>query len=100
MFAWRLDGLQADVYVRPVRRPLPRAFRRQLEAEDAEKLERILAKVGERLEAATAAGATAPGDGRRLRGIPVVGRSTAGGAIEGTDPVKALLAKESRRRRS
>ena len=45
-------------------------------------------------EPSGAAGATAPGDGRRLRGIPIVGRSTAGGAIGGSDPLRALLAKE------
>ena len=73
-----------------VRRPLPRAFAAKLAAEDAEKLEKILRTVGERIEPASTAGATAPGDGRRLRGIPVVGRSTAGGAIPGSDPVQGI----------
>ena len=54
---------------------------------------RIVAQAGEP-EPSSSAGATARGDGQRLRGIPVVGRSTAGGAIPGTDPVRALLAKE------
>ena len=39
------------------------------------------------------AGSTAGGDGRRLRGIPSVGRGVSG-AIGGTDPLRALMAKE------
>ena len=39
--------------------PLPRAFRRQLMAEDAAKLELILAELGEHEEPASAAGAAA-----------------------------------------
>ena len=65
-----------------------------LQAEDEAKLDRILRTVGERVEPASTAGATAPGDGRKMRGIPIVGRSTAGGAIPGSDPVRAVLAKE------
>ena len=60
-------------------------------------LERILAEIGDE-ETATAAGATAAGDPRRLRGIPAVGRGTSG-AVFGSDPLRALLAKESRRHR-
>jgi hypothetical protein len=77
----------------------PRAYRRQLEAQDEAKLERILQEVGERDELAIAvtAGATAPGDGRRLRGIPAVGKGCSG-TVFGTDPLGALLAKERRRR--
>ncbi len=77
--------------------PLPRAFRRQLMAEDAAKLELILAELGEHEEPASAAGATAAGDARRLRGVPAVGRGVPG-AIPGTNPVGAVLARESRRR--
>jgi hypothetical protein len=42
--------------------------------------------------------ATAGGDAQRLRGLPAHARGTSG-AIAGTDPVRALLAKERRRRR-
>ena len=59
-------------------------------------LDRILAEVGD--EVLTTVGATAAGDPRRLRGLPAVGRGC-GGAVFGTDPLGALLAKESRRRR-
>jgi hypothetical protein len=44
-----------------------------------------------------AAGETAGGDSSRLRGIPAVGRHTSG-TMFGTDPVRALLAKERRLR--
>ena len=44
----------------------------------------------------TAAGGTAAGDERRLRGIPAVGRGCAG-AIAGTRPDSALLSRERRR---
>jgi hypothetical protein len=81
-----------------VPQPLPRAYRRQLQAEDQAKLERILAEVVDE-EPSSAAGATAAGDSRRLRGIPAVGRGCSS-TITGTDPLQALLAKESRRRRS
>ena len=62
------------------------------------KVERIVAEVGDE-EPESVAGGTAPGDSRRLRGIPAVSRGTSG-AVHGTDPVRALLAKEGRRRRA
>jgi hypothetical protein len=71
----------------------PRYLRRQLEAHDAAKVDRI---VRQAVDEAPAAGATAPGDSRRLRGIPAVGRGTTG-AVFGSDPLRALLARESRR---
>jgi len=73
---------------------LPRAYRRQEQSSDTEKVDRILREVGDE-QPATAAGATAAGDERRLRGIPAVGRGVSG-AISSTDPVRALLAKEQR----
>lgn len=78
--------------------PLPRAFRRKLQALDSAKVARI---VGEAVEPgpSSAAGSTSGGDGRRMRGIPIVGRSGYGGAIGGSDPVRALLAQERQRRR-
>jgi hypothetical protein len=51
-----------------------------------------LARHGETRPPKSSAGATSGGDGRRLRGIPAVSRGTSG-AIAGTDPVSALLAK-------
>jgi len=81
-----------------VPQPLPRAFRRQLMAADEAKLERILAEVGPLPPPEQTAGATAPGDSRSLRGIPAHARGTSG-AIAGTDPLRALLAKERRRGR-
>jgi hypothetical protein len=76
----------------------PRSFRRQLEAADRAKVDRIVREAGGDDEPATAAGATAPGDARRLRGIPAVGRGSSS-TMSGTDPLRALLAKEARRRR-
>jgi hypothetical protein len=82
-------------FVQPV---IPRAFRRQLQAEDTEKLDRIIREAGGDEEPSSAAGATAAGDSRRLRGIPAVGRGCSS-TIPGTDPVRALLAREARQRR-
>jgi hypothetical protein len=67
-------------------------YGRQLQALDAEKVARIVAEAVE-AEPSTAAGATAGGDPARLRGLPAVARGTSG-AVFGTDPVRALLAKE------
>lgn len=61
------------------------------------KLARILLETGEpappKLTHASAAG----GDCARLRGLPAVAPGV-GGAIHGTDPLRALLATERRRR--
>jgi len=43
-------------------------------------------------------GATAGGDPARLRGLLAIGRGCSG-AVRGTDPERALLAKEQRRQR-
>jgi hypothetical protein len=72
-------------------------YRRQLQALDEQRLAAILLELGEEAPPAGWTGATAPGDRRRLRGIPAVSRGTSG-AIAGTDPVRALLAKERRLR--
>jgi hypothetical protein len=40
---------------------------------------------------------TAAGDHAKLRGLPAIGRGVSG-AIHGTNPEQALMAKESRRR--
>ncbi len=81
-----------------VPQPLPRAYRRQLQAEDAAKVDRIVREAGEDVAPSSSAGATAGGDERRLRGIPAIGRGCAG-AINGSDPMRALIQKEARQRR-
>lgn len=78
---------------------LPRFHRFQQQPED----ERAIAKAILEGEAAdiptrTAAGGTAAGDPRRLRGLPAIGRNVSGATIH-TDPVRALLAKERRSQR-
>jgi hypothetical protein len=80
-----------------VPRPLPRFELALQRRADEQKLARILIETGEDAPPETLARATLAGDGRRLRGIPAVSRGTSG-AIAGTDPLRALLAKERRRR--
>ena len=60
------------------------------------KLASILLEVGEPAPSPKIYSATAGGDGRRLRGIPAHAKGNGGGAIPGTDPLRALLAKERR----
>ena len=67
--------------------PLPRAYRRQEQTGDTEKVDRILREVGDE-QPASAAGAA--GDERRLRGVPAIGRGVAG-AIRGTRPRDGLF---------
>jgi hypothetical protein len=74
--------------VESVPQPL-RRFRHQTRVEDLEKVAKI---VGEAPQSPVSEGATAAGDGRRLRGIPALSRGTSG-AVAGTDPMRALLAK-------
>jgi len=62
-------------------------------------MQKVAKIVGESVEPSNSAGATAGGDGRRLRGIPIHARGTGGGAMFGSDPVTALLAKERSRGR-
>ena len=71
--------------------PLPR-YESRLAAQDARKVERIVAETADAAPMG-AAGQTAAGDGRRLRGIPAVSRHTSG-AIPWTNPLAALLAKQ------
>jgi hypothetical protein len=77
---------------------LPRFHAYQERIEDERRLAAILLETGEAAPPKTAAGATAGGDASRLRGIPALGRGVQG-ALAGSSPVGALLAKESRRRR-
>jgi hypothetical protein len=76
---------------------LPRFDRELQRVEDERKLRRVVLEVDDD-EPDQVVGVTAAGDPRRLRGIPAVGRGT-GGAIAGSDPLAALIAKEGRRRR-
>ena len=79
--------------------PLPRAYRRQLQALDEAKLDRILFEVGETEPPPVRVSSHAVGgDRERLCGVPAVGPGI-GGTSPGTDPVRALLAKERRERR-
>lgn len=63
---------------------LPRYFRRTLERQDAQAVDRAIA---ESVQPETAPRATLPGDRRRLRGIPVAGGAC--GTSPGTDPYYA-----------
>jgi hypothetical protein len=69
-----------------VSQPLPRFRRRELEAQDLAKVASIVAEAGpDPSLGRPVAGATAAGDGRRLRGIPAIGRGVSG-AIPGSQP--------------
>lgn len=73
----------------------------QQKAEDAQRLARILLEIDEVLpETARGKPLTSSADGHRddrRRGFPMIGRGVSG-ATNDTDPVRALLAKESWRR--
>lgn len=78
---------------------LPRFYAKRQQIEAEAKIARILLETGEPLpEAPDARTLTSVthGDPARLRGIPAVSRLTSG-AIHGTDPMRALLAKDRRR---
>jgi len=61
---------------------MPRAYRRQLQANDHDKITRLTA---ETTPITTHPGASLPGDTRKLRGIPAIGPNVTG-AIPGTRP--------------
>ncbi len=72
-----------------------------LRAEQAKILARVLLENDEPLPARSrklVGSRSAENDAGRLRGLPAVGRGVSG-AVPGTDPLRALLVKESRRRR-
>jgi hypothetical protein len=86
--------------VRDVSQTLPR-FNRQVErVRDAQRLGRILLEVeeddGRPPMPVNGAGGGSP---RRMRGVPIVGVRSAGGTSPGTDPMRALLARDGQRRR-
>lgn len=70
--------------------PLPRAWRRQQQALDTEKVARIVAETGATEEPRNSAGVTAAGDGRRVRGLPAIGKGVTG-AIRDTRPGDGLF---------
>jgi len=64
-------------------RVMPRAYRRQLQATDQQAVDRAVQDAGPIIHTP---GATAPGDSRKLRGIPAIGRSVrgaTGGSVPG-----------------
>lgn len=65
---------------------MPRAYRRQLQAQDHAAVERAVAEAA---PIQHQPGATAPGDTRKLRGIPAIGPNVTG-AIPGTRPGENL----------
>ncbi|MEO5576454.1 MAG: hypothetical protein ABIR67_15130 [Gaiellaceae bacterium] len=65
---------------------------------EAQVIARIVAQATNVDEPLVADPRVAAGDPARLRGLPAIGPNVSG-AMAGTDPVRALLAKESRRRR-
>lgn len=82
---------------------LPRYHRHAQRLEDARRVERAILKADDGGEPPVTSstrqksGSTLAGDERRLRGLPAVGRGVEG-AVAGTNPLGALLAKENRRR--
>ncbi len=76
---------------------LPRFDSAQAEAAWRNKLARILLEAGEddSPKGAKPGSDVGGGDPARLRGLPAIGRNVAG-AIPGTDPLRALIAKENR----
>ena len=84
-------------YALPVPQPLPRFLDRELMIrEQAATLARVLLETAE--EAPKVSPSARGGDWQRMRGLPCVGPGI-GGTSPGTDPLRALLAKERRRRR-
>ena len=65
---------------------MPRAYRRQLQTQDHEAVDRAVNESGPIVHTP---GATAAGDSRKLRGIPAIGR-TVRGAIKDTVPGENL----------
>jgi hypothetical protein len=61
-----------------------------LQAEDAEKVDRIVR------DAEAFEGVTSGGSWQRLRGVPAIGRGVSG-AVAGSNPLGALIAKERQR---
>jgi len=69
--------------------PLPRFYKRTLQAKDQRMIAAAVIDSGDTAPTRTVTHATLPGDARRLRGIPAIGRSVSG-CIPGTNPEQAL----------
>ena len=78
---------------------LPRFTAQTERAKDAERLARVLLEVDQAPSDPRPVNGAGGGDLRRMRGFPIVGVRGAGGTSPGTDPMRALLAKEGQRRR-
>ena len=78
--------------------PLPRFRAAEQRVADARKLARLLAEAGAEATPAVKGALPTGGDRARMRGFPIVGKGIRGTA-PGTDPVGAMIGKESRRRR-
>jgi hypothetical protein len=81
---------------------LPRFSSSKQRIEDEEKLAAILLEAGAAPDGNRRRPLRRSADGhdpRRLRGLPGIGRNVSG-AVSGSDPVRALLAKERQRARA
>jgi len=76
--------------------PLPRFERARLEIEQAKMLKEIIDEADDAQSLVRGRPMTKTGDPRQLRGVPIVGPGGFGGAILGTRPDQALLAKQAR----
>jgi hypothetical protein len=78
---------------------LPR-FRAQAEqAQDAERLGRILLDVDEAPASPKPVNVAGGGSPNRMRGVPIVGVRGASGTSPGTDPLRETVRREGHRRR-
>lgn len=67
--------------------PLPRYYARTLQAQDQRMVARAVLDSGGPAPPRITPGVTLPGDSRRLRGIPAIGRGVQG-CIPGTNPAR------------
>lgn len=79
---------------------LPRFTAQSERVKDAERLAKIVLEVDKAAADPRPVNGAGGGDPRRMRGFPIVGVRGAGGTSPGTDPARALIAKEGQRRRS
>jgi hypothetical protein len=77
---------------------LLRFFRELQRLEDDQKLVKILLEGGDEAPDARTVTTAQHHDPEHLRGLPAIGHGVSG-AVRGSDPVRALLAKEARQRR-
>jgi hypothetical protein len=78
---------------------LPRFHAQAERVKDAEQLARVMREVDVAPADPRPLNGAGGGDLRRMRGFPIVGVRGAGGTSPGTDPARALIAKERQRRR-